>query len=121
MLKDPPYQSDCMQFKNKTEDWRDGSAIKSTAWSSKGPRFNSQHPHEGSNSGVQCPSGFRHTHGADTNPQAKHIHIKINLSFSLRKKCCQILIILSFQGFIKKKKKSLSSPSKISRDIPRRC
>jgi hypothetical protein len=25
--------------------WRDGSAVKSTGWSSRGPEFNSQQPH----------------------------------------------------------------------------
>jgi hypothetical protein len=28
------------------EDWRDGSAAKSTGFSSREPRFNSQHPFE---------------------------------------------------------------------------
>ncbi|EDL21919.1 mCG141809 [Mus musculus] len=32
--------------KNKdSRGWRDGSVVKSTVYSSKGPRFNSQHPH----------------------------------------------------------------------------
>ena len=32
--------------------WRDGSALKSTDWFSKGPEFNSQHPHGGSQASV---------------------------------------------------------------------
>jgi hypothetical protein len=36
--------------KNKTElgGWRDGSGVKSTGCSSRGPEFNSQQPHGGS-------------------------------------------------------------------------
>lgn len=33
------------QIKTKSKgDWRDGSIVKSTGWSSTGPRFSSQHP-----------------------------------------------------------------------------
>jgi hypothetical protein len=32
--------------------WRDGSAVKSTGGSSRGPEFNSQHPHGGSQPSV---------------------------------------------------------------------
>jgi hypothetical protein len=32
----------------KKSDWRDGSAVKSTDCSSRGPEFNSQQPHGGS-------------------------------------------------------------------------
>jgi hypothetical protein len=44
--------------KNKTKkkikhlDWRDGSVVKSTDCSSKGPEFNSQQPHGGSQPSV---------------------------------------------------------------------
>jgi hypothetical protein len=38
--------------KNKKKDWRDGSAVKSTDCSSKGPEFNSQQPHGGSQPSV---------------------------------------------------------------------
>ena len=34
--------------KTKIQDWRDGSAVKSTDCSSKGPTFKSQQPHGGS-------------------------------------------------------------------------
>jgi hypothetical protein len=34
--------------KKKFRGWRDGSAVKSTDCSSKGPEFNSQQPHSGS-------------------------------------------------------------------------
>jgi hypothetical protein len=33
-------------------DWRDGSAVKSTDCSSRGPEFNSQQPHAGSQTSV---------------------------------------------------------------------
>jgi hypothetical protein len=45
--------------------WRDGSAVKSTDYSSKGPEFKSQQPHGGSQPSVQL--------------QCTHIH-KINKS-----------------------------------------
>jgi len=38
--------------------WRDGSAVKSTDCSSRGPEFNSQQPHGSSKTipnGIQCP------------------------------------------------------------------
>jgi hypothetical protein len=35
-------------FLRKLEDWRDGSAVKKTDCSSRGPEFNSQQPHGGS-------------------------------------------------------------------------
>jgi hypothetical protein len=41
------------------EGWRDGSAVKSTDCSSRGPEFNSQQPHGGSQPsmmGIRCPS-----------------------------------------------------------------
>jgi hypothetical protein len=34
------------------EDWRDGSVVKSTDSSSRGPEFNSQQPHDGSQPSV---------------------------------------------------------------------
>jgi hypothetical protein len=34
------------------KDWRDGSAVKSTDCSSRGPEFNSQQPHGGSQPSV---------------------------------------------------------------------
>jgi hypothetical protein len=36
----------------KRRDWRDGSAVKSTDCSSRGPEFNSQQPHGGSQPSV---------------------------------------------------------------------
>jgi hypothetical protein len=35
-----------------TKGWRDGSAVKSTDCSSRGPEFNSQQPHSGSQPSV---------------------------------------------------------------------
>jgi hypothetical protein len=35
--------------KKKNRGWRDGSAVKSTECSSRGPEFNSQEPHGGYN------------------------------------------------------------------------
>jgi hypothetical protein len=35
-------------LRNQMKGWRDGSEIKSTGCSSRGPEFNSQHPHGGS-------------------------------------------------------------------------
>jgi hypothetical protein len=39
--------------KSKAEDWRDGSAVKITNCSSRGPEFNSQHLHGGSQPSVK--------------------------------------------------------------------
>ena len=39
-------------IKNFLKDWRVGSAVKSTGCSCRGPRFDSQHPHGGSQSSV---------------------------------------------------------------------
>jgi hypothetical protein len=36
----------------ETKGWRDGSAVKSTNCSSRGPEFKSQHPHGGSQPSV---------------------------------------------------------------------
>jgi hypothetical protein len=36
------------KLKNEPEGWRDGSVVKSTDCSSRGPEFNSQQPHGGS-------------------------------------------------------------------------
>jgi hypothetical protein len=38
--------------KTSGEGWRDGSAVKSTDCSSRGPEFNSQQPHGGSQTSV---------------------------------------------------------------------
>jgi hypothetical protein len=35
-----------------SEDWRDGSVVKNTDYSSRGPEFNSQQPHGGSQPSV---------------------------------------------------------------------
>jgi hypothetical protein len=40
----------------KTQVWRDGSAVKSTDCSSRGPEFNSQKPHGGSQPAVMMHS-----------------------------------------------------------------
>jgi hypothetical protein len=37
---------------NKNGGWRDGSVVKSTDYSSRGPEFNSQQPHGGSQPSV---------------------------------------------------------------------
>jgi hypothetical protein len=39
-------------YKIKNTGWRHGSAVKSTDYSSKGPEFNSQQPHGGSQPSV---------------------------------------------------------------------
>jgi hypothetical protein len=36
------------EYKEKYFGWRDGSVVKSAAYSSRGPEFNSQQPHGGS-------------------------------------------------------------------------
>jgi hypothetical protein len=62
-------------FKMFILDWRDGSLVKGTGYSSKGPRFNSQHPQGSSQlSIISCP-GIRHLH---TNRHAGRtpMHIK---------------------------------------------
>jgi hypothetical protein len=46
------YLSPEVNLRNFSLDWRDGSAVKSTDCSSRGPEFNSQHLHGGSQSSV---------------------------------------------------------------------
>jgi hypothetical protein len=41
-----------MLFKNPERGWRDGSAVESTDYSSRGPEFNSQQPHGSSQPSV---------------------------------------------------------------------
>jgi hypothetical protein len=43
--------------KSKMRGWRDGSVVKSTGCSSKGPRFNSQYPHGGSQLSITSVPG----------------------------------------------------------------
>ena len=71
-----------MELTNKREGWRDGSAGKSTDCSSRGPEFNSQQPHGGSQPSVM---------GADAlfwcvwrQLQCTHIH-EINKIFKNKK------------------------------------
>jgi hypothetical protein len=45
-------------FFKKNQGWRDGSAVKSTDCSSRGPEFNSQRPHGGSQSSVIGSNAF---------------------------------------------------------------
>jgi hypothetical protein len=40
--------SDIIRGKKEKRDWRDGSHIKGSGCSSRGPEFNSQQPHGGS-------------------------------------------------------------------------
>jgi hypothetical protein len=42
----------CFYKKEYERGWRDGSAINSTDYSSRGPEFNSQQPHGGSETPV---------------------------------------------------------------------
>ena len=44
-------------YKIGTQGWRDGSVVKSTGCSSRGPQFNSQHPHGSSQLSVTPASG----------------------------------------------------------------
>jgi hypothetical protein len=49
LTAEPSLQAQAKYFlKSKIRGWRDGSAVKNTGCSSRGPRFNSQHPHGGS-------------------------------------------------------------------------
>ena len=41
-------------IKDSEEGWRDGSAVKSTGCSSRGPEFNFQQPHGGSQPSVMA-------------------------------------------------------------------
>ena len=65
-------------YKYSNRYWRDGSAVKSTGGSSRGPRFNSQQPHGGSKPSVM---------GSDAFFQHAYVHAdralihKINLFF----------------------------------------
>jgi hypothetical protein len=38
---------DSVRFKNTEVGWRDGSVVKHTDYSTRGPEFNSQQPHGG--------------------------------------------------------------------------
>jgi len=46
------------QNQKKNKGWRDGSAVKSTDCSSRGPEFNSQQPHGGSQPSVMRPDAL---------------------------------------------------------------
>jgi len=49
-------------FQRIKQAWRDGSAVKSTGCSSRGPEFNSQSPHGGSQPSILGSDAlFRHT------------------------------------------------------------
>jgi hypothetical protein len=66
----PSTQSTSVQGSAQSTDWKDDSVVKS---SSRGPRFNSQHPHGGSPLSVTpapenpTPS-HRHTHADNIDP-----------------------------------------------------
>jgi hypothetical protein len=47
-----PYRGNILGIKRKTWHWRDSSVVKSTDCSSRGPEFNSQQPHNGSQPSV---------------------------------------------------------------------
>jgi hypothetical protein len=51
-------QSNPVLKNKKTLGWRDGSAVKSTDYSSRDPQFNSQQPHGGSQPSVMGPHAF---------------------------------------------------------------
>jgi hypothetical protein len=55
--------------------WRDGSAVKSTDYSSKGPGFNSQQPHTFCNFKILIPL-HRHTCRQNTSTEKIKIHYK---------------------------------------------
>jgi hypothetical protein len=48
LLKDPEHMMQNQYLKTLLLGWRDCSVVKSTDCSSRGPEFNSQHPHGGS-------------------------------------------------------------------------
>ena len=54
MFKLQPYLGTILKqyFKSASWGWRDGSVVKSTDCSSRGPEFNSQQPHGGSQPSV---------------------------------------------------------------------
>ena len=70
--------------KNHSGGWRDGSAVKDTFCSSRGPRIDFLHPQSSSQSSVtpvpgdQCPllasEVTRHANDSHTEMQAKHAH-----------------------------------------------
>jgi hypothetical protein len=73
-----PRHDDCLPGRNKQQSRRD-TGVKSTDCSSKGPGFNSQQPHGGSQPSVMgsdalfsSPIGTRHASGVHTYMQAKH-------------------------------------------------
>jgi hypothetical protein len=49
-------------FKNNFRGWRDGSVMKSTGCSSRGPEFNSQQPHGGSQPSVMGSDALFYVH-----------------------------------------------------------
>ncbi|CAO2624518.1 hypothetical protein LEMLEM_LOCUS18409, partial [Lemmus lemmus] len=50
--QEPPCPVSNINLRKSNTGWRDGSAVKSIACSSKGPEFNSQQPHGGSQPSV---------------------------------------------------------------------
>jgi hypothetical protein len=50
--KNPVSKNQKKEKKGKKRGWRDGSSVKSTDCSSKGPKFKSQKPHGGSQPSV---------------------------------------------------------------------
>jgi hypothetical protein len=60
--------------------WRDGSAVKSTDWSSEGPEFKSQQPHGGSQRPIMRSSALssKDSYSESSQPsvqlQCTHIH-----------------------------------------------
>jgi hypothetical protein len=48
----PYFKRKKMKLKSWLRGWRDGSEVKSTDYSSRGPEFNSQQPHGGSQPSV---------------------------------------------------------------------
>jgi hypothetical protein len=69
VLGQPGLHREILSRKTKTGGWRDGSVVKSTDCSSKGPEFKSQQPHGGSQPSVQL--------------QCTHINIRIFILINL--------------------------------------
>lgn len=71
-------------YKNTIGDWREDSAAKSPGWSSRGPAFDSQHPHNVTQPSITpvlgdlIPSPGLHRHGTHTHVVHRHTYTQAN-------------------------------------------
>jgi hypothetical protein len=64
---------ECFETSKLSADWRNGSAVKSIDCSSRGPEFNSQQPHGGSQPSVMGSYVYLWCVGRESNSVLTHI------------------------------------------------